>query len=73
MVSAETRLVALVGHPVWHSLSPRMQNAAFAAVGLDWQYEAIDVEDDVVAAVRELGARGYAGANVTVPLIERAI
>ena len=33
-----TRLVALLGHPVAHSLSPRMQNAAFAARGLDWAY-----------------------------------
>ena len=48
------------------SLSPRMQNAAFAAVGLDWEYEALDV-DDVVAAVADLRAQGYAGANVTIP------
>jgi shikimate dehydrogenase len=43
-----------------------MQNAAFAACGLDWQYEALDVED-VVEAVRSLVAHGYAGANVTIP------
>jgi shikimate dehydrogenase len=58
--------IALLGHPVAHSLSPRMQNAAFAARGLDWNYTAHDVEDPVaaVAALRELG---YAGANVTIP------
>jgi shikimate dehydrogenase len=61
-----TQRVALLGHPVKHSLSPRMQNAAFAALGLDWEYEALDVED-VVAAVADLRARGYAGANVTIP------
>jgi shikimate dehydrogenase len=43
-----------------------MQNAAFAARGLDWQYVAHDV-DDVMSAVRALCALGYAGANVTVP------
>jgi shikimate dehydrogenase len=61
-----TQRVALLGHPVSHSLSPRMQNAAFAALGLDWEYEALDVED-VVAAVADLKARGFAGANVTIP------
>jgi shikimate dehydrogenase len=61
-----TTHVALLGHPVAHSLSPRMQNAAFATRGLDWDYTAHDVEDPVaaVAALRELG---FAGANVTIP------
>src|SRR5919206_538651 len=40
MITAATRLVALLGHPVAHSLSPRMQNAAFAARALDWAYVA---------------------------------
>jgi shikimate dehydrogenase len=61
-----TTRVALLGHPVSQSLSPRMQNAAFAALGLDWHYEAWDVADPV-AAVAELQARGFAGANVTIP------
>lgn len=58
--------VALLGHPVAASLSPRMQNAAFAACGLDWRYTALDVED-VVAAIADLRRRGFAGANVTIP------
>jgi len=58
--------VALLGHPVAHSLSPRMQNAAFAAAGLDWDYAAFDVED-AVEAVRALRTLGFAGANVTIP------
>ena len=58
--------VALLGHPVSHSLSPRMQNAAFAALGLDWHYAAFDVEDPV-EAVRALRTLGFAGANVTIP------
>jgi shikimate dehydrogenase len=61
-----TTHVALLGHPVSHSLSPVMQNAAFEELGLDWQYSAFDVED-VVAAVAGLVALGFAGANVTIP------
>lgn len=63
-----TEVVALLGHPVAHSLSPRMHNAAFAARGLDWTYVALDVEPDrLEAAVRGLDALGFAGANVTAP------
>jgi shikimate dehydrogenase len=61
-----TRHVALLGHPVSHSLSPRMQNAAFAARGLDWHYAAYDVED-ALAAVQALQTLGFTGANVTIP------
>jgi shikimate dehydrogenase len=64
--------VALLGHPVAESLSPRMQNAAFAAVGLDWEYHAVEVEArelaDVVAALQA----DHVGANVTVPHKEAA-
>jgi shikimate dehydrogenase len=63
-----TRVVALLGHPVSHSLSPLMHNAAFAARGLDWTYVALDVEPERLEdAVRGLDALGFAGANVTAP------
>jgi shikimate dehydrogenase len=54
----------LLGHPVAHSLSPRMQNAAFAAAGLeDWTYVARDVApDELEVVVREVEY-----ANVTAP------
>jgi shikimate dehydrogenase len=58
--------VALLGRPVAESLSPRMQNAAFAACGLGWTYVACDVGDPL-EAVRALQALGFAGANVTIP------
>jgi shikimate dehydrogenase len=61
-----TSHVALLGHPVSHSRSPLMQNAAFAAARLDWHYSAFDVEDPV-AAVRALVTLGFVGANVTIP------
>lgn len=68
MITATTRLVALLGHPAAHSLSPRMQNAAFAARALDWAYVACDVEPGALpAAVAGLRALGFAGANVTIP------
>jgi shikimate dehydrogenase len=68
MLTARTRLVALLGHPVERSLSPLMQNAAFAARGLDWAYVACDVEPELLEdAVRGLAAAGFAGANVTIP------
>jgi shikimate dehydrogenase len=68
VITGSTRLVALLGHPVAHSLSPRMQNAAFAARGLDWAYVALDVPPELFAdAVAGLAASGFVGANVTTP------
>jgi shikimate dehydrogenase len=68
MITARTRLVALLGDPVEHSLSPRMQNAAFAARALDWAYVALRVPAERLRdAVAGLAALGFAGANVTTP------
>lgn len=68
MISGETRLVGLLGDPVSGSLSPLMQNAAFAARGLDWTYVPLPVSaDDLEDALRGLVALGFAGANVTTP------
>ncbi|HEY7196489.1 MAG TPA: shikimate dehydrogenase [Gaiellaceae bacterium] len=67
-IGAETRLVGLLGDPVSHSLSPLMQNAAFAARALDWAYVALRVEPEgLEAAIAGLSALGFAGANVTIP------
>jgi shikimate dehydrogenase len=68
MISGETRLVGLLGDPVSRSLSPLMQNAAFAARGLDWSYVPLLVTSERLEdAVRGLVALGFAGANVTTP------
>lgn len=68
MLTATTRLVTLIGHPVAHSRSPQIHNAAFAACGLDWAYVATDVDPvDIESAVLGLRALGFEGANVTVP------
>ncbi len=66
MIDGTTRLVALLGKPVAGSLSPKLQNAAFAARGLNWAYVACEV-DDVAAAIDGLRVLGFAGANVTIP------
>jgi shikimate dehydrogenase len=55
--------VVLLGHPVAHSLSPRMQNAAFAAAGRDWEYVLRDVLPEELEGV----VRQVEYANVTAP------
>jgi shikimate dehydrogenase len=62
--------LAVLGHPVAHSRSPAMQNAALEALGLgtEWSYEAIDVDPGEFAGrVRALPGEGFVGANVTIP------
>jgi shikimate dehydrogenase len=67
-IEGTTRLVGILGWPVEHSLSPRMHNAAFEALGLDWAYVALPTPPDTLAhAIRGLPALGFAGANVTAP------
>ena len=66
--------VYLLGHPVAHSLSPAMQNAAFAALGLPHRYELRDVTAAGLAAALDLIRSGEAlGANVTVPHKETVV
>jgi len=62
--------LAVLGHPVGHSRSPAMQNAALAELGLagEWTYGAIDLApDEFEHGVREMLGEGFVGANVTVP------
>jgi shikimate dehydrogenase len=68
MISGKTGLLALIGHPVEHSLSPAMHNASFAAEGLDYVYVALDVKpENLPAAARGAAALGFRGFNVTMP------
>jgi shikimate dehydrogenase len=62
-------LVGLLGHKIAYSASPKMQNAAFKATGLnDWSYELFDVPpEELPAAVAALRLPSRAGANVTIP------
>jgi shikimate dehydrogenase len=71
-IRGTTTLVGLLGWPTGHSLSPPMQNAGFAALGLDWAYVPLPTPPERLAdAVRGLVATGFAGANVTIPHKER--
>jgi len=67
-INAATRVCAVLGHPIRHSASPAMQNAGFAALGLNWRYLAFEVRPEELRAVL-LGAKAmqFAGLNLTVP------
>jgi shikimate dehydrogenase len=72
-LSPSTRVAAVVGHPITHSLSPAIHNAAFAACELDWVYLAFDVAPgEGAAAVRAMRTLGLAGLSVTMPHKEDA-
>src|SRR5215208_5610628 len=68
MLSGTTKLLGIIGHPIGHTLSPRMHNAAFAHDGADYVYVAMDVwPNRLPAAVEGLRALGFVGFNVTMP------
>lgn len=72
-LTASTRLYAVLGRPVSHSLSPAMHNAAFKALGMDAVYLAFEVgPDDLGRALDGAWALGFGGLNVTVPLKKEA-
>jgi shikimate dehydrogenase len=63
-----THRVALLGQGIGYSASPAMHNAAFAALGLDWHYQLLDlVAEDLPGAVSDLRSGRLAGVNVTQP------
>lgn len=67
MIDGSTRVFAVLGDPVAHSLSPAMQNAAFRVLGLRAVYVALRAgPDDVSGLIRSLSHAG-GGGNVTVP------
>lgn len=66
--SGRTRLAAVIGDPVRHSLSPAIHNAAFRELGLDWVYVAFEVpEGQGRAAIKAMRTLGIEGLNVTMP------
>lgn len=67
-VQGRTRVICIIGDPIWHSLSPIMQNAAFAAGHLDYVYVPFAVPpENLGRAVVGLKALGVCGFNVTIP------
>jgi shikimate dehydrogenase len=68
VISGATRVAAVIGDPVRHSLSPRLHNAAYAALDLDWLFAAFEVPDG--GAERALAAArtfDFVGLSVTMP------
>jgi shikimate dehydrogenase len=69
-----TKRVVLIGHPVAHSLSGAMQQAAFDSVGIDARYELWDRAPIALAdAINEVRGDDFLGANVTIPHKERVV
>ncbi|MFH1361485.1 MAG: shikimate dehydrogenase [bacterium] len=69
-----SKIVGLVGHPLGHSLSPLMHNAAFKQLGLDWDYQLFDVKPEKLGEkIKELRKPQYAGFNITIPYKEKII
>ena len=67
-IKGSTNIVGLIGHPVEHSFSPPMHNAAFKALGMDYAYVAFDVDPkDLKSAIEGADALNIKGFNVTIP------
>ncbi len=73
-LTGKARVLGVFGHPVGHSLSPAMHNAAIEHLGLDYIYVPFDVApENLRQAVDGIRALGIAGVNVTVPHKEAVI
>lgn len=67
-IKGSTNIVGLIGHPVEHSFSPPMHNAAFRALEMDYAYVAFDVDpsnlESAIDGAKSLDIKGF---NVTIP------
>ena len=67
-IKGSTNVVGLIGHPVEHSFSPPMHNAAFNKLNMDYVYTAFDVNpNDLKTAIVGADALNIKGFNVTIP------
>lgn len=67
MSDARSRL-AVLGSPIAHSKSPAIQRAAYATLGVDWQYEAVEVTGETLAAFLNSRDESWRGLSLTMPL-----
>jgi shikimate dehydrogenase len=68
MISGATRVAAVIGSPVQHSLSPALHNAAFAQLGADWVYVALHVaHGESQRALDAMRVFDLGGLSVTMP------
>ncbi|WP_171843593.1 shikimate dehydrogenase [Nostoc sp. NIES-3756] len=68
MITGKTKLLGVIGHPVEHSLSPVMHNAALAQLGLDYAYLPFPIApDNLEVAIAGLASIGVVGFSVTIP------
>ena len=67
-IKGSTNVVGLIGHPVEHSFSPPMHNAAFEELNMDYTYVAFEVNpNDLENAIKGAQALNVKGFNVTIP------
>ncbi|WP_432644698.1 shikimate dehydrogenase [Methanobrevibacter sp.] len=67
-IKGSTNIVGLIGHPVEHSFSPPMHNAAFDKLGMDYAYVAFDVNpNNLKSAINAGESLNIKGFNVTIP------
>ena len=67
-IKGSTNIVGLIGHPVEHSFSPPMHNAAFEKLGMDYAYIAFDVDpNNLGSAIEGAKSLNIKGFNVTIP------
>ena len=67
-ITGKTQVYGIIGHPVTHSFSPLMHNAAFRNLNLDHIYVAFDVlPENIQSAIQGLKSLNIKGINVTVP------
>ncbi|MBD0307715.1 MAG: shikimate dehydrogenase [Microcoleus sp. T1-bin1] len=68
MIKGTTKLLGVIGHPVEHSLSPAMHNAAISHLGVDFVYLPFPVKPgDLKAAIAGFAAIGVRGFSITIP------
>lgn len=68
LITGKTKLLGIIGDPVEHSLSPVMQNAAIAELGMDYVYVPFPIKkENLKEAIAAFEAIGVVGFNITIP------